>query len=95
MKTTEKSNLKNIQKSQIFVITKMLTNWPKFKYSYFLVLIDSTNKTLGYRRSCGVNFENFEFFIFTRGPNWGLNISSLLKTVEPHNDKREIKKHVS
>ena len=30
----------------------------------FIVLFDSTKKTLGYRRSCEVNFENFEFFIF-------------------------------
>ena len=30
----------------------------------FIVLIDSTKKTLGYRRSCGVTFENLEFFRF-------------------------------
>ena len=37
----------------------------------FIVLIDSTKKTLGYRRSCGDTFENFEFFRFLRGPNGG------------------------
>ena len=37
----------------------------------FIVLIDSTKKTLGYRRSCGVTLENLEFFRFLRGPNGG------------------------
>ena len=36
-----------------------------------IVLIDSTKKTLGYRGSCGVTFENLEFFRFLRGPNGG------------------------
>ena len=30
----------------------------------FIVLIDCTKKTLGYRRSCVVTFENLEFFRF-------------------------------
>ena len=35
----------------------------------FIVLTDSTKKTLGYRGSFGVNFENLAFFRFLRGPN--------------------------
>ena len=37
----------------------------------FIVLIESTIKIWGYRRSCGVTFENFEIFRFFRGPNGG------------------------
>ena len=38
----------------------------------FIVLIDSTKKTLGYRRSCGVTFEDLDFFRFLRGPKGGI-----------------------
>ena len=51
---------------------------PKFKilsssckHPNFILPIDSTKKTLGFKRSCGVAFENFEFFRFLRGTNGG------------------------
>ena len=47
----------------------------------FIVLIDSTKKTQGYRGSCGVTFENLEFFRFLRGPNGRLPKKISLKTV--------------
>ena len=53
----------------------------------FIVLIDSTKNTLGYRRLCWVTFEIFEYFRFLRGPNGGLSkkikpfFLFLLKTV--------------
>ena len=36
-----------------------------------IVLIDYLKKTLGYRGSCVVTFENLEIFRFLRGPNGG------------------------
>ena len=41
------------------------------KFENDRVLIDSTKKTLGYRVSCKVTFENFQFFRFFGGKNGG------------------------
>ena len=65
---------------KILVITKMSAIRPKFNIlssSFFanilisIVLIDSSKKTLGYRGSCGVTFENLEFFRFLRAQTGG------------------------
>ena len=83
-----------------------LANFKYFELQFFanilifIVLIDSTKKTLGYRRSCGVTLENQVFFRFLRGPNGGFPLKNFNfvfteNCLTPNNKSQIIKKHVS